>query len=216
MNDEELKALKQELMHLLESGRIRPSISPYGAPIFVSQKDKLRLVFAYRALNKQTIKNRAPLPNITEILDRLRNAKFFTKIDLASGFHQIRIKEEDTYKTAFRTKYGHYEWIVMPFGLCNAPSTFQGTMNNIFSDFLDNFLTVYIDDLLIFSNTREEHLEHIRKVLKRMREHNLHCRLYKCEWMKTEVEYLGFHISCGKVSVLKSRLTAIADFEPPR
>ncbi|TPX40313.1 hypothetical protein CcCBS67573_g10629 [Chytriomyces confervae] len=138
MNEEELKVLKEELTYLLKNSRIRESTSPYGAPVFfVKQKNKLRLVFDYRALNKLTIKNRAPLPNIVEMLDRLCRARVFSKLDLASGFHQLRILESDIHKTAFRTKYGHFEWTVMPFGLANAPAAFQGTISSIFQKWND-------------------------------------------------------------------------------
>src|SRR5262249_29956138 len=149
------------------------SVSPYGAPVFFIEEwtGKIRMVTDYRALNKLMVQNRTALPNILELLDRLRNARIFTKIDLQSGFHLIRMAEEYIHKTAFRTKYGHYEWTVMPFGLCNAPATFQATMNQIFSEFLDDFVMVYIDDLLVYSRTPEEHEIHLRKVLMKMQEH---------------------------------------------
>ena len=216
MSEDELQTLKKELTALLNSGRIRPSVSPFGAPVFfVYTEDKMRLVVDFRALNRITRRNSAALPNIQEILDQLSGAKYFTKLDLASGFHQIRVKEEDVPKTAFRTKYGHFEWVVMPFGLCNAPSTFQSTMNDIFRDYIDVFLTVYIDDILIFSHTYDEHLIHIEKVLQRLDDHNLHVRLHKCAFLLTELSYLGFSISHNNIKVLESRISTLKSFPLP-
>ena len=217
MSQKELETLKKELIELLSSGRIRPSTSPYGAPVFfVYTEEKMRLVVDYRALNKISVKNRAALPNIQEILDRLSKAKFFTKLDLASGFHQILINENDCKKTAFRTKYGHFEWTVMPFGLSNAPATFQNTMNSVFRDFIDIFVTVYIDDILIYSDNLEEHIEHLEKVLKRLEENQFHVRLHKCSFLLTELEYLGYKIGQNKISVLESRIQDIKEFPLPQ
>ena len=216
MSEQELSALKEELDFLTKNGRIQHSASPYGAPIFyVAQKGKLRLVFDYRALNKNTVKNVTGLPNIQEILDRLSKARYFSKLDLSNGYHQVRIAPQDIHKTAFRTKYGSFEWVVMPFGLTNAPATFQSLVNNVFHDFIDEFLCVYIDDILIFSETEADHQRHLEQVLQRMQDHHLHARLAKCEFWKQELEYLGYHISSSGVSVLPSRTQAIADFEPP-
>jgi hypothetical protein len=216
MSEEELAALKPELEFLLKHGRIRDSLSPYGTPIFyVKQKDKLRLVFDFRALNKNTVKNRAPLPNITEILDRLSRARFFSKFDLASGYHQIRIAEPDIPKTAFRTKYGHFEWVVMPFGLANAPATFQTMINKTFRDFIDDFVTAYIDDILVYSPTYEEHLQHLSKTLQRLSSAGLKVRLRKCQFLSTELDYLGYRIAHNSIQVLPQRTQALRDFETP-
>ena len=155
----EMDELKKQLGELMEQGFIRPSTSPYGAPIlFVRKKDgSLRMCVDYRALNKITIKNRYPLPRIDELLDRLHGAKFFSKLDLMSGYHQVRIAEDDTPKTAFRTRYGHFEFRVLPFGLTNAPATFMRLMNDIYRPFLDDFVIIYLDDILIYSRTKKEH-----------------------------------------------------------
>jgi hypothetical protein len=148
----EMNELKNQLTELLKKGFIRPSVSPYGAPVlFVHKKDgTLRLCVDYRALNKITIKNRYPLPRVEDLTDRLTGAKYFTKIDLYSGYHQVRIREEDVPKTAFRTRYGHFEFLVLPFGLTNAPATFMTMMNDIFCEFLDQFVVVYLDDILVY------------------------------------------------------------------
>src|SRR3954466_1707421 len=193
----EMNELKKQLSDLLEKGFIRPSISPFGAPVlFVYKKEgSLRLCVDYCALNKITIKNRYPLPRIEELMDRLAGAKYFSKIDLYSGYHQIRIKEEDISKTAFRTRYGHFEFCVLPFGLTNAPATFMTLMNDIFRDHLDKFVIVYLDDILVYSKTPEEHIKHLRSVLETLRKHNLYAKWSKCELFKQQVEYLGYYIS---------------------
>ena len=147
---------------------IRSSKSPWGASIiFVKNKDgTLRLCIDYRQLNKMTIKNRQPLPHIDDLFDQLHGATVFTKIDLRSGYHQIRIKDEDIFKTAFRTRYGHYEFVVMPFELTNAPTTFMCLMNNVLHKYLDMFILFFIDYILIYSKTKEEHKEHLKSFYK--------------------------------------------------
>jgi hypothetical protein len=217
MAPSELEALQEELAHLAKHRRIQTSNSNFGAPVFyVKQKGKLRLVIDYRGVNQNTVKVMATIPNIQELFDRLTKAKYFTKFDLASGYHQIRIRESDTHKTAFKTKYGLFEWTVMPFGLCNAPATFQSMVNAIFSDMIDHFLIVYLDDILVYSETMEEHLEHIEKVLQRLQDNQLHCRVTKCEFLKQELEYLGYYIKEQHVSILPSRVQSIQDFEIPK
>ncbi|GJU75419.1 putative reverse transcriptase domain-containing protein [Tanacetum coccineum] len=153
----ELKELKDQLQELLERGFIRPSVSPWGAPVlFVKKKDgSMRLCIDYRELNKITIRNRYPLPRIDDLFDQLQGAKHFSKIDLRSGYHQLRVKEQDISKTAFRTRYGHYEFLVMPFGLTNAPAVFMDLMNRVFHEFLDKFVIVFIDDILVFSKSKD-------------------------------------------------------------
>jgi hypothetical protein len=170
MSHEELKELKVQFEELLVKGYIKPSKSPYGAPVFfVHKKDgTLRMCVDYRALNKATVKNWYPLPRIDDLFDRLSRAKVFSRIDLRSGYYQIRIKEGDEEKTACRTRYGSYEFLVMPFGLTNAPVTFCTLMNDIFREWLDDFVVVYIDDILIYSSSMEEHAEHLRKVFQRL------------------------------------------------
>ncbi|KAK5842194.1 hypothetical protein PVK06_004524 [Gossypium arboreum] len=168
----ELKELKTQLQELLDKGFIRPSTSPWGAPVlFVKKKDgSLRLCIDYRQLNKVTIKNKYPLPRIDDLFDQLKGAAVFSKIDLRSGYYQLKVKECDVPKTAFRTRYGHYEFLVMPFGLTNAPAAFMDLMNRIFQSYLDRFVVVFIDDILVYSKTESEHAQHLRIVLQTLRE----------------------------------------------
>ena len=214
----ELQELKRQLDQLLKDGKIRPSTSPYGAPVlFVKKKDgKLRMCIDYRALNSQTIQNRYALPRIDELFDRLHGAKVFSKLDLTSGYYQIAINPKDRYKTAFRTRYGHYEFNVMPFGLTNAPATFQTLMNDIFRDLLDVCVIVYLDDILVYSKNKEEHEQHLRQVLQRLKEHQLYAKLSKCTFFASSIEYLG-HIADGDGLRPNPRLVqALMDFPQPK
>ena len=205
--------MEEQVKDLLAQGFIRPSASPYGAPIlFVPKKDgRWRMCIDSRALNKQTIKDQFPLPRIDSLLERLGQATVFTKLDLASGYHQIAIEETSVQKTAFRTNFGHFEFLVMPFGLCNAPGTFQRLMNKVFAGNLNKFITVYLDDILIFSRSMEEHWKHLRWALDRLREAKLYGRLHKCEFLKDQVEYLGFEVSPRGVQASPGKVRAIID-----
>ncbi len=218
MSHEELKELKVQLEELLAKGYIKPSKSPYGAPVlFVHKKDgTLRMCVDYRALNKATMKNRYPLPRIDDLFDRLLGAKVFSRINLRSGYYQIRIAEGDEEKTACRTRYGSYELLVMPFGLTNAPATFCTLMNDIFCEWLDDFVVVYIDDILIYSGSLEEHAEHLRKVFQRLRENKLYAKLEKCEFGVTEVDFLGHRITQKGLMMDDHKVKAILDWEPPK
>uniref|UniRef100_A0A388LBB6 Reverse transcriptase domain-containing protein n=1 Tax=Chara braunii TaxID=69332 RepID=A0A388LBB6_CHABU len=171
MSEEELEVLRAQLDDLLNKGWIRPSCSPYGAPVlFVRKNNKdLRLCIDYRKLNAQTVKNVGPLPRIDDLLERLGGATYFSKLDLKSGYHQIEIEPQDRYKTAFKTRYGHFEWVVMPFGLTNAPATFQAAMTTEFRDLLDRSVLIYLDDILVYSRTLDEHIVHLRVILNRLR-----------------------------------------------
>ncbi|GBG75978.1 hypothetical protein CBR_g21220 [Chara braunii] len=218
MSPRELEELRKQLDELLEKGWIRPSSSPFGAPVlFVPKKEgKLRMCIDYRGLNAITVKNAEPLPRIDDLLDRVQGAKYFSKIDLKSGYHQIEVHPDDQYKTVFRTRYGHYEFIVMPFGLTNAPTTFQRCMNDLFRPWLDRFVVVYLDDILVFSRTLEEHQGHLRQVLEKLREANFKINAKKCDWAKTQVLYLGHVLDGDGVKPEDRKIAAIRDWPTPR
>ena len=184
MGINELEELKKPIKELQEKGFIHPSSSPWGAPvIFVDKKDGTqRMCVDYRSLNEVTIKNKYPLPRIDDLFDQLRGAYVFSKIDLRSGYHQLRIRAIDIPKTTFTMRYGLYEYTVMSFGLTNAPAYFMYMINKVFMEFLDKFVVVFIDDILIFSKTEEEHAEHLRLVLQKLREHKLYAKQSKCEF----------------------------------
>ncbi|KAL5556669.1 hypothetical protein UlMin_038905 [Ulmus minor] len=193
----ELKELQIQLQELLDKGFIRPSCSPWGAPVlFVKKKDgTLRMCIDYRELNKLTIKNKYPLPRIDDLFDQLKGAANFSKIDLRSGYHQLRIKDNDVPKTAFRTRYGHYEFLLMPFGLTNAPAAFMDLMNRVFTQYLDKFIIVFIDDILVYSKTPEEHEEHLRVTLQLLRDSKLYAKFSKCDFWLSKVHFLGHVVS---------------------
>ena len=218
LSEAELQEMRRQMAGLIEKGHIRPSKSPWGAPVlFTPKKDGgLRMCVDYRALNKQTIKNSYPLPRIDEIFDRLRGAKYFSKIDLRSGYHQIRLDEESIPMTAFRTRYGLFEYLVVPFGLTNAPATFMSMMNNVLHEFIDQFVMCYLDDILIFSRTLQEHIEHLRKVLEKLREHKLYAKLSKCEFAKNSVEYLGHIVTPDGTHLEGEKTRSIHDWPKPR
>jgi hypothetical protein len=189
--------LKAQVTKFLAQGLITPSSSPYGAPVlFIPKPDgSLRFCLDYRALNKITAKLRYPLPRIDDLLDSARGSQFFSALDLAGGYYQIRIAEEDVPKTAFCTPFGHYEWRVLPMGLSNAPSTFVQAMNSVFEKYIGDFVLVYLDDILIMSRTPEDHLEHLRVVFSTLREHNFQVKLSKCKFFKEQIKYLGHILS---------------------
>nr|CAE02079.2 OSJNBa0074B10.7 [Oryza sativa Japonica Group] len=214
----ELPEVKKQLEELKEKGYIRPSTSPWGAPvIFVEKKDKTkRMCVDYRALNEVTIKNKYPLPRIDDLFDQLKGATVFSKIDLRSGYHQLRICEEDIPKTGFTTRYGLYEFTVMSFGLTNAPAFFMNLMNKVFMEYLDKFVVVFIDDILVNSQSEEDHQQHLRLVLGMLREHQLYAKLSKCEFRLSEVKFLGHVISAKGVAVDTETVTAVTDWKQPK
>ncbi|GAU21686.1 hypothetical protein TSUD_242580 [Trifolium subterraneum] len=217
MSASELNELKKQLEELLEKKFIRPSISPWGASVLLVKKKEgtMRLCIDYRQLNKVTIKNKYPLPRIDDLMDQLVGACVFSKIDLRSGYHQIRVKKEDIPKTTFRTRYGHYEYSVMPFGVTNAPGVFMEYMNRIFHSFLDKFVVVFIDDILIYSKSEEEHRDHLRIVLEVLKEKKLYAKLSKCEiWLK-EISFLGHVISSGGIAVDPAKVDAVLQWGTP-
>ncbi|GBG80459.1 hypothetical protein CBR_g30922 [Chara braunii] len=218
MSPRELEELRKQLDELLEKGWIRPSSSPFGAPVlFVPKKEgELRMCIDYTGLNAITVKNAEPLPKIDDIFDRVQGCKYFSKIDLKSGYHQIEVHPDDQYKTAFRTRYGHYEFIVMPFGLTNAPATFQRCMNDLFRPWLDKFVVVYLDDILVFSKTLQEHQGHLRMVLGKLREANFKINAKKCEWAKRQGLYLGHVLDGDGIKPEDSKIATIRDWPTPR
>jgi hypothetical protein len=191
--------IEKAIKELLNMGHIRPSSNPFASSVVqVKKKDgTMRMCIDYRALNKKTIKNRYPILRIDELLDELHGAIYFTKIDLRSGYHQIKMREQDVPKIAFRCHYDHYEFLVMPFGLTNAPTTFQSCMNHVFNKQLRKHLLVFFDDLLMYSRTWEEHIQHVEQILAIMEDQSLYAKESKCEFGMTEVLYLA-HVIGGK------------------
>ena len=169
----------------------------------------------YRELNKLTVKNRYPLPRIDDLFYQLQGASYFSKIDLRSGYHQLKVREEDIPKTAFRTRYGHYEFVVMPFGLTNAPAAFMDLMNWICRPFLDNFVIVFIDDILVYSRSEEEHGQHLRQILETLRTEKLYAKLSKCEFWLRSVNFLGHVVSQEGIHVDPSKVKAIEGWAIP-
>ena len=213
----ELKELKVKMEEMVNKGFVRSSMSPWGAPVlFVKKKDgSMRLCIDYRELNKVTIRNQYPLPRIDDLFDQLQGAKVFFKIDLRSSYHQLRVPDEDVSKTAIRTRYGHFEFLVMPFGLTNAPTTFMDLMNRIFRPYLDQFVIVFIDDILIYSGSGEEHAEHLRIVLQTMQEHWLYGKLSKCQLLARQCRLFGTHSFCRGGLSGSAEVEAILNLKPP-
>jgi hypothetical protein len=213
MPPNELAELKIQLQDLLDKGYIRPSASSWGCPaLFVKKKDNsLRLCVDYHPLNAVTIKNKYPLPRIDILFDQLAGAKIFSKIDLHSGYHQIKIRSSDIPKTTFSTRYGLYEYLVMSFGLTNAPAYFMYLMNSIFMKELDKFVVVFIDDILIYSKNPEDHAKHLHVVLQKLRDHHLYAKFSKCEFWLDTVKFLGHTISSDGISVDPSKVQEVMD-----
>ncbi|KAL0340318.1 UNVERIFIED_CONTAM: RNA-directed DNA polymerase, partial [Sesamum radiatum] len=176
----------------------------------------MRLCVDYRQLNRVIVKNKYPLPRIDDLLDQLKGATTFSKIDLRSGSWQLRIAEKDILKTAFRTRYGHYEFLVMPFRLTNAPTAFMALMNHTFQEYLDIFVIVFIDDILVYSKNREEHEQHLRIVLQILKEKELYAKLSKCEFWVNQVVFLGHVISGDSVMPDPSKAKAIMEWRVPK
>ena len=215
----ELKELKLQLQELLEKGFIRSSVSSWGAPVlFVKKKvGTLWLCVDYRQLNKMTMKNKYSLPKIDDLFDQLKGTSVFSKIDLRSGYHQLRIKDANVHKTTFRTRYGHYEFLVMSFGLTNAPgATFMDLMNRVFRLYVDQFVVVFIDDILMYSKDWEDHDTHLRVVLETLRKEQLYAKLSKCEFWLREVSFLRHIISEEGIREDPKKIEVIIEWKPPR
>ena len=213
----ELKELRRQLKDLLEVGFIQPSKAPYGAPVLFQRKHdgSLRMCINYRALNRVTVKNKYPIPLIADLFDQLGRAKYFTELDLRLGYYQVRISEGDEPKTTCVTRYGSYEFLVMPFGLTNAPATFCTLMNKIFHPFLDKFVVVYLDDIVIYSNTLEEHVDHLKRVFRLLRQNELYVKKEKCSFALGEVGFLGVRIRDGKLMMEEGKIKTIQEWDPP-
>ena len=209
----ELKELKSQLQELLDKGFIRPSVSPWGEPVlFMKKKDgTLRMCIDYRPINKVTVKNKYPLPRIEDLFYQLKEAGIFSKIDLRSGYYQLKVKEGDVMKIAFRTRYGHYEFLVMPFGLTNAPTTFMDLMNRVFRPYVDKFVVVFIDDILVYSKDAQKHEQHLRIVLEVLREKKLYAKLSKCDFWLKEVSFLGHIVSVEGIRVDPAKIEAVVN-----
>lgn len=217
-SQKELEELREYIDDNLKKGFIRRSESPAGAPVlFVPKKDsqKLRLCVDYRALNKVTVKNRCPLPLISETLDRLSTARIFTKLDLKGAYNLIRVAEGEEWKTAFRTRYGHFEYLVMPFGLTNAPATFQAYLNDVLRECLDTVVVIYLDDILIYSADPKDHVTHVRRVLQLLSNAQLQVNLDKCQFSVTKVEFLGYVISPEGIAMDPAKVKAITSWPIP-
>ncbi|GKC94690.1 putative reverse transcriptase domain-containing protein [Tanacetum coccineum] len=199
----EMKELSVQLQELLEKEFIRPSSSPWGAPVlFVKKKDgSFRMCIDYRELNKLTVKNHYPLLRIEDLFDQLQGSSVYSKIDLRLGYHQLRIKEEDILITAFRTWYGHFEFQVMPFGLTNVPAVFIDLINRVCKSYLDKFVIVFIDDILVYSKDEEEHGRHLKIILELLKKERLYAKFLNCDFWLDSVQFLGHVINCSGVHV---------------
>ncbi|GKB94296.1 putative reverse transcriptase domain-containing protein, partial [Tanacetum coccineum] len=213
----EMQELSRQLQELQDKGFIRPSHSPWGSPVlFVKKKDgSLRMCIDYRELNKLTIKNRYPLPRIDNLFDQLQGSRYFSKIELRSGYHQLRVHEDDIPKTVFRTRYGHFEFTIMPFGLTNGPVVFMDLMNRVCKPYLDKFVIVFIDDILIYSKTKEDHEVHLGLVLELLRKEMLYAKLSKCEFWLQEVHFLGHVVNQNGIHVDPSKIEAVKNWKTP-
>ena len=214
----ELKELKVQLQELLDKGFVRPNVLPWGAPVlFVKKKyGTLRMCIDYRQINKVKLKNKYSLLRIEDLFYQLKEAGVFSKIDLRSGYYQLRVKEVDVPKTTFRTRYCHYEFLVIPFGLTNASTAFMDLMNRVFRPYVDQFVVVFIDDILVYSKDAQEHEQHLKVVLKTLREKKLYAKLRKCDFWLKEVSFLGHIVSSEGIRVDPTKIETIVNWKPPR
>ncbi|GJU14924.1 putative reverse transcriptase domain-containing protein [Tanacetum coccineum] len=214
----EMKEMAKELQELFDKGFIRPNSSPWGASVlFVKKKDRsFRMCIDYQELNKLTVKNRYPLPRINDLFDQLQGSSIYSKIDLGSDYHQLRVREEDIPKIAFMTRFGHYEFQVMPFGLTNAPAVFMDLMNQVCKPYLDKFMIVFIDDILIYSKNKEEHEEHLKLILELLKKKDLYAKFSKCEFWIPKVQFLGHVIDSKGIHVDPAKIESIKDWASPK
>ncbi|GJZ27064.1 putative reverse transcriptase domain-containing protein [Tanacetum coccineum] len=214
----EMKELSDQLKELSDKGFIRPSSSSRGAPVlFVKKKDiSFRMCINYRELNKLTVKNRYPLPRIDDLFDQLQGSSVYSKIDLRSGYHQLRARKEDIPRTTFKTRYGHYEFQVKPFGLTNTPALFMDLMNRVCKPYLDKFVIVFIDDILIYSKNKKEHKEHLKAILELLKKEELYAKSSKCEFWIPKVQFLGHVIDSQGIHVDPAKIESIKDWASPK
>jgi hypothetical protein len=217
MATSELVELKEHIKELLEKAFMHPTSSPWGAPVIFALKNDgtQRLCMDYHALNEVTIKNKYPLSRIDNLFDQLRGACVFSKIDLQSGYHELKIRECDILKTVFISMYGLYEYMVMSFGLTNAPAYFMYLMNKVFMEYLNKFVVVFIDNILVYSRSEKKHEEHLRFILKKLRDHRLYAKLSKCEFLLKQVAFLGHIISMGGIFVDPSKVQDVLGWNSP-
>ena len=209
----ELEELRRQLKDLLDAGYIRPSKAPFGASVLFQKKTdgSLQMCIDYRALNKITIKNKYLIPLIADLFDQLGKARYFTKLDLCSGYYQVRIAKGDEPKTAYTTRYRSFEFLVIPFGLTNAPATFCLLINKVLQPFLDRFVVMYLDDIVVYSTTLEDHAQHLRQVFEILRDNELFLKLEKCSFAQQEVKFLGHKITDGKLMMENAKVKAILE-----
>ncbi|GJX78001.1 putative reverse transcriptase domain-containing protein [Tanacetum coccineum] len=213
-----MKELSEQLKELSDKGFVRPSSSPWGALVlFVKMKDgSFRMCIDYWELNKLTVKNRYPLPRIDDLFDQLQGSGVYSKIDMRAGYHQLQVREEDIPKTAFRTRYGHYEFQVMPFGLTNALAIFMDLMNRVCKPYLDKFVIVFIDDILIYSKNKKEHEVHLKLILELLKKEELYAKFSKCEFWIPKVQFLGHVIDSQGIHVDLAKIESIKDWASPK
>ncbi|GJS75571.1 putative reverse transcriptase domain-containing protein [Tanacetum coccineum] len=213
----ELQELFTQLQELSDKGFIRQVPHPWEPRSYLSKKNvSFRMCIDYRELNKLTVKNRYPLSRINILFDQLKGSRVYSKIDLRSGYHQLRVQEEDIPKTAFRTRYGHYEFQVMPFGLTNAPAVFMDLMNRVYKPYLDKFVIVFIDDILIYSKSKEEHAEHLKLILELLKKEELYAKFSKCEFWLLKVQFIGHVIDSEGIHVDLAKIESIKDWASPK
>ena len=209
----ELKELEAQLQKMVDIGFIRPNVSPLVGPVLFDRI--LRLCIDFRELNKVIVKNKYSLPRIDDLFDLLQGSYIFSKIDLRSRYYHLRVKKEDILKTPFRSRFGHYEFLVMPFGFTNAPAVFMDLMNRVFEPYLDQFVVVFIDDILVYSKNKEEHEKHLRVVLQTLKEHQLFAKLKKCELWLDQISFLGHVVSKDGISVDPDKVEALLSWKRP-